>query len=72
MCAMHASAVDLGTVLVTNPSDWPPEDGSTGITSPARLHEAEAAGATTEVPSNFFLFFSSRSMDDMKGMHHHD
>ena len=55
-----------------NPAGQPTEDGSTGITSLARLHEAEAAGDATGVPSNFFLFFSSRSMDDVKGMHHHD
>ncbi len=52
-------------VLVTNPSDWPPEDGSSGLTSLARLKAAEKAGDATEVPSNFFLFFGSMPMPHM-------
>jgi hypothetical protein len=56
-------------VLVTNPADWPPEDGSSGITSLVSLRRAEAAGDATEVASNFFLFFSSQSMAGMQGMH---
>lgn len=58
-------------VLVTNPADWPPENGGTGITSVAALDAAEAAGDAIEVPSNFFLFFSSQDMSDMKGMRPH-
>lgn len=52
-------------VLVTTPTEWPPEDGSSGITSVASLHYAEAEGDAIQVPSNFFLFFSSKSMRDM-------
>ncbi|MBS0432033.1 MAG: hypothetical protein JSS21_06465 [Proteobacteria bacterium] len=63
---------EVAPVLVTNPADWPPEDGSTGITSVAKLNAAEAAGDAIEVPSNFFLFFSSQRMADMKGMPHHN
>jgi hypothetical protein len=46
-------------VLVFNQSDWPAENGGAGITSEHALRVAEQAGDATEVPSNFFLFFSS-------------
>ncbi len=52
------------TVLVTDPSDWPAADGSSGITSLQKLREAQKeGGALGDVPSNFYLFFGS-----MKGM----
>ena len=60
-------------VLVLNASDWPPEDGSSGITSVAALKAAEKAGDAIEVPSNFFLYFSSVVKKDAMGgmdMHH--
>jgi len=47
-------------VLVMHKSDWPPEDGSSGITSVAKLDAAEQAGRAIEAPSNFFLFFGSQ------------
>jgi hypothetical protein len=53
-------------VLVLNQSDWPPQDGSSGITSVAALKAAEKAGRAIQAPSNFFLFFSSQTM---AGMH---
>ena len=56
---------EVKPVLVTDPAYWPPKDGSTGINSVEELHEAEQAGVATEVPSNFYLFFSSKSMGDM-------
>lgn len=46
-------------VLVLDKADWPPRDGSSGITSMAALRAAENAGNAVEVPSNFFLFFGS-------------
>lgn len=49
-------------VLVLDKSDWPPQDGSSGITSVAALDAAEKAGTAIEAPSNFFLFFGSRPM----------
>ena len=56
-------------VLVLTASDWPPEDGSSGITSVAALQAAEQAGDAIEVPSNFFLYFSSvMNKNDMAGM----
>jgi hypothetical protein len=57
-------------VLVLNQNAWPPQDGSSGITSVAALKAAEKAGQAIEVPSNFFLFFGSQEMNmsDMKGM----
>ncbi len=55
-------------VLVLNPSDWPPEDGSTGITSVKKMDAAEMVGDAIEVPSNFFLFFNSKKMAPMHGM----
>lgn len=60
---------EVEPVLVTNVADWPPENGSSGITSVASLRIAEAKGDAIEVPSNFFLFFSSKKMDDMMGRH---
>ncbi len=50
-------------VLVTNPSDWPTKDGSSGITSYQALQAAKAAGSAIIAPSNFFLFFSSYTAD---------
>ena len=52
-------------VLVLDQSDWPPQDGSSGITSVTALKAAEKAGQAIQAPSNFFLFFSSQSMADM-------
>lgn len=51
---------EVRPVLVLNPSDWPPENGSSGITSVKEMDAAEAVGDAIEVPSNFFLFFNSR------------
>ena len=56
-------------VLVLNANDWPPEDGSSGITSVAALQATEKTGDAIEVPSNFFLYFSSVvKKDAMRGM----
>lgn len=57
-------------VLVTNSSEWPPADGSRGITSVTTLRYAEAEGDAVQVPSNFYLFFSSRDMGHMGDMDH--
>lgn len=46
-------------VLVLDQNDWPPQDGSSGITSVAALKAAEQAGNAIEAPSNFFLYFGS-------------
>ncbi|MGA2022965.1 MAG: hypothetical protein ABSH02_20400 [Candidatus Sulfotelmatobacter sp.] len=46
-------------VLVTSQSDWPTQDGSSGITSVKALLAAKNAGTAIIAPSNFFLFFSS-------------
>jgi hypothetical protein len=56
---------EVQPVLVTDANDWPAEDGSSGITSVARLQAAEKAGEATAVPSNFFLFFHSMPMAHM-------
>lgn len=58
---------EVKPVLVTDIADWPPADGSSGITSVASLDRAEAKGDAIEVPSNFFLFFSSQKMHAMHG-----
>lgn len=47
-------------VLVMDASDWPPQDGSSGITSVQALRMAEKAGGAIEAPSNFFLYFGSK------------
>lgn len=61
-------------VLVEDPSVWPNAQGTSGITSLTKLREAQAKKqASVDVPSNFFLFFSSKSMgksmSQMPGMH---
>lgn len=55
-------------VLVLDQSIWPPENGSSGLTSLAAIRAAEQAGTAVEAPSNFFLFFSS--MPHMASMGH--
>ncbi|MGA9529847.1 MAG: hypothetical protein WBS24_17170 [Terriglobales bacterium] len=50
-------------VLVLSESDWPNKEGTTGITSYAKLKAAENAGTALQAPSNFFLYFSSYVMD---------
>jgi hypothetical protein len=52
-------------VLVLKQSDWPDQQGNSGITSLAKLQAAEKAGTALEAPSNFFLFFSSHVMSGM-------
>jgi len=60
---------EVRPVLVLDQSDWPTADGSSGITSAAKMDAAEAAGRAIEVGSNFFLFFRSR-LNAMEGMQH--
>jgi hypothetical protein len=50
------------TVLVTSPQDWPNAEGTSGITSVAKLQAAEKMGAAIETTSNFFLFFDSKTL----------
>jgi hypothetical protein len=50
-------------VLITNQSDWPTQDGSSGITSQSALLAAKKAGTASFAPSNFFLFFSSNAVN---------
>lgn len=48
-------------VLVTNPKAWPNAAGTKGITSLAKLRDAQKHGmAYPDVPTNFFLFFGSK------------
>jgi hypothetical protein len=56
---------EVRPILVMDQSDWPPLDGSSGITSSEKMDAAEAAGRAIEVPSNFFLFFRSKVMANM-------
>src|ERR1700691_161368 len=58
-------------VLVTSQSDWPTQDGSSGITSVQALLAAKNAGTAIFAPSNFFLFFSSSTTSghSMANMH---
>jgi hypothetical protein len=60
-------------VLVSDPKAWPNAAGTTGITSIAKLRGAQKnKQASGDVPSNFFLYFSSKTagagMDRMPGM----
>lgn len=57
---------EVRPVLVSDRMDWPSADGRSGITSVRALYAAEKRGAATEVPSNFFLFFSSGEMAAMQ------
>jgi hypothetical protein len=50
---------------VLKQSEWPPQDGSSGIRSAAALDAAIKAGDAIEAPSNFFLFFGSHEMSAM-------
>ena len=53
-------------VLVKDPGAWPDRSGRHGITSVAKLRAAQAKNvASADVPSNFFLFFSSEVMSHM-------
>ncbi len=47
-------------VLVLDSSDWPNQEGTSGITSVAKMTAAEKAGRAIQAPSNFYLFFSSQ------------
>jgi hypothetical protein len=56
-------------VLVENPSAWPNAQGSSGITSIAKLRAAQKKKyASADVPSNFFLFFGSKEMSNAHRM----
>lgn len=57
-------------VLVLNKADWPPQNGSTGITSVAALEVAIKAKRAVFVPSNFFLYFGSHVMGANMNMGH--
>ena len=59
---------EVRPVLVLDLADWPPANGSSGITSVAALKAAEKKGTAIEVPDNFFLFFSSKQISSMMGM----
>jgi len=56
---------EVRPVLIMNESDWPAADGSSGITSPKAMDDAEGAGRAVEVGSNFFLFLSSQFSSTM-------
>lgn len=53
------------TVLVTEPSYWPNAQGTSGITSVAKLRQAESDGVAIQTPTNFFLFFNSVPIADL-------
>lgn len=59
-------------VLVEDPKAWPNAGGTTGITSLAKLQAAQQnKQASADVPSNFFLYFSSYGLhgkNKMPGM----
>jgi hypothetical protein len=65
---------EVRPVLIFQQSDWPAADASSGITSVTAMDAAEKdPSRAIEVPSNFFLFFSSQkgasqAMSGMAGM----
>jgi hypothetical protein len=55
------------TVLVDDPKAWPNAQGTSGITSVKKLRAAQnKKQASADVPTNFFLFFSSQTMGNMR------
>jgi hypothetical protein len=59
----------LVVVLVEDPKAWPNAAGTTGITSIAKLRAAQTnKQASADVPSNFFLYFSSYGLQSSR--HH--
>lgn len=55
-------------VLVESPKVWPNARGTKGITSVAQLRAAQKSKmASADVPTNFFLFFSSKAMASVMG-----
>lgn len=79
----HSHIIDNGKVVTKNPiwwqvrpvlifkhADWPAADASSGITSVKKMDDAEKDKTRAiEVPSNFFLFFSSaKDPSGMAGM----
>lgn len=59
------------TVLIEDPKAWPNANGTSGITSIAKLRAAQKnKQASVDVPTNFFLFFSSKvgAHDNVSGM----
>jgi hypothetical protein len=58
-------------VLVVAQSDWPSQDGKSGITSYEKLNAAKNAGTAIVATSNFFLYFSSVTDGSHAGMHMH-
>jgi hypothetical protein len=57
-------------VLVLHQSDWPSKDGTSGITTEAAINSAIKAGTAVEAPSNFFLFFASRTQGGTSAHNH--
>ena len=55
-------------VLVDNPTDWPNAQGTSGITSVAKLRAAQKStkNVSGDIPTNFFLYFSSKTMQNMR------
>ena len=54
---------EVVVVLVEDPKAWPNAQGTTGITSLAKLRAAQKAKqASADVGTNFFLFFGSQTM----------
>jgi hypothetical protein len=56
-------------VLVFDQTLWPPKDGSSGLTSFAAVEAAVKAGTAVQVPSNFFLYFSSKVLSGSPHQH---
>jgi len=63
---------EVRPVLVMDQSDWPSEDGTSGITSSKVMDDVEAAGRAIEVGSNFFLFFASHAGGETATAQHGD
>ena len=58
-------------VLVLQQSDWPSQDGKSGIVTVDEIVAAAAAKRVAFAPSNFFLYFGSQVMgSNMAKMHH--
>ena len=57
---------EVEPLLIGDPADWPNQAGNFGITSVWKPRQVEKRGQPIEMPSNFYLFFSSEPMGGMQ------
>lgn len=63
---------EVELLLIADLADWPNQAGDFGITSVWKPCHAEKRGQTIEMPSDFYLFFSSEPLGGIPGMQDQD